>query len=174
MKQPVDIDLSDEAAARKSTRALAAIGEDMTQPYVQRACDWLLSRQQENGGWGESCASYDNNTYTGTASTPSQTAWALLALHAAGLAQHVAYEQGVRFLLERQQLDGTWDEPQFTGTGFPKVFYLRYHLYRHYFPRLALGRTQTALTPAASISGPVQMNATFEEIVAAHRRSNET
>lgn len=147
--------------------ALAAIGEDMSQPYVGRACDWLLSRQQEDGGWGESCASYIDPSLAGRGDvTASQTAWALLGLLAANRpGDRAAIERGCRFLVERQQ-GGTWEEPHFTATGFPgygvgqsirlddpalsdrlmqgtelsRAFMLRYDLYRHYFPMMALGR----------------------------------
>ncbi|MBB4197523.1 squalene-hopene/tetraprenyl-beta-curcumene cyclase [Rhodoblastus sphagnicola] len=147
--------------------ALAAIGEDMSQPYIARACDWLLSRQQEDGGWGESCASYMRADSAGRgATTASQTAWALMALLAAGRdADREAIERGCQFLLESQR-EGTWPEPHYTGTGFPgygvgqtirlndpllaerlkqgpelsRAFMLRYGLYCHYFPLMALAR----------------------------------
>jgi len=156
--------------------ALAAIGEDLSQPYVGRACDWLVSRQQENGGWGESCASYMDPSLAGRgAVTASQTAWALMALLAVNRpADRAAIERGCRFLVERQE-QGTWEEPDYTATGFPgygvgqsvklsdpeiaqrlmqgselsRAFMLRYDLYRHYFPMMALGRALRAgFTPA--------------------------
>jgi len=118
---------------------LAAVGEDMRAPYVRKAVEWLLKHQQPDGGWGESCATYDAPSLRGTGpSTASQTAWALLALIAAGEADHPAVRRGVEYLLARQNPDGTWTENEYTGTGFPKVFYLKYHHYRIYFPLMAL------------------------------------
>lgn len=119
---------------------LAAIGEDMGQPWIRRAVQWLKERQNPDGGWGESCASYHDPDLAGIGtSTPSQTAWALLALMAAGEIRTAAIEAGVAFLLERQQGDGSWHEEEFTGTGFPKYFMIRYHIYRNSFPLAALG-----------------------------------
>src|SRR6185437_4812667 len=93
----------------------------------------------DDGGWGESCYSYNDATFAGVGpSTPSQTAWAVLALQAAGLGEHPASGRGLQFLRD-QQVGGTWDEPQYTGTGFPRDFYINYHLYRHLFPLMALG-----------------------------------
>ncbi|HVY41269.1 MAG TPA: squalene--hopene cyclase [Polyangia bacterium] len=121
-------------------RGLAAIGEDLDAVYVRRAVRWFLDRQNEDGGWGESIASYDDLSQKGRgASTPSQTAWALMGLIAAGETAHPAVRRGVAWLLERQQ-GGTWEQIPWTGTGFPKVFYLNYHFYRHYFPLMALGQ----------------------------------
>jgi squalene-hopene/tetraprenyl-beta-curcumene cyclase len=118
---------------------LRAIGEDMEQPYVRKAVAWLLSRQNSDGGWGESCFTYDDPRTGGMGrSTASQTAWALLALLHAGEGAHPAVARGVQFLLATQQVAGSWDEAEFTGTGFPRVFYLRYHGYRAYFPLWAL------------------------------------
>jgi len=146
--------------------ALEAIGEDMSQPYVRRAVDWLVEYQNADGGWGESCASYADPSLRGQGpSTASQTAWALMALLAAGQASHPATQGGVRYLVESQREEGCWDEPQFTGTGFPGYgvghrlarapkpgeagylgielpagFMINYHLYRNYWPLMALGR----------------------------------
>ena len=126
-------------------RGLRAIGEDMRQPWIIRARDWLESCQNEDGGWGETCASYDNPNLKGKgASTPSQTAWALMGLIAAtDPAQHAALDtrairRGIEFLVARQSADGSWPEPEVTGTGFPRVFYLRYDMYRNNWPLLAL------------------------------------
>ena len=127
--------------------ALAALNEPMDAPPVRSAVDWLLRHQLPDGGWGESCDTYaDPSLRGGGPSTPSQTAWALMALIAAGKAGHEAVERGIAHLVERQQADGTWDEPQFTGTGFPSDFMINYHLYRHYFPLMALGRYQRAVS----------------------------
>ncbi|HZT95585.1 MAG TPA: squalene--hopene cyclase [Chloroflexota bacterium] len=114
------------------------------QAMVDRAVDWLLRRQNEDGGWGETCYSYEDVSFAGAGvSTPSQTAWAVIALQSAGLGNSQAALRGVNFLC-RRQVDGTWDEPQYTGTGFPRDFYINYHLYRHLFPTLALaGRAET-------------------------------
>lgn len=149
--------------------ALEAIGEDMSRPYISRACDWLVSKQQEDGGWGESCASYMDPKMSGVGkTTASQTAWALMGLAAANRAQdRDAIDKGVAFLMDRQQ-DGTWAEPEYTGTGFPgygvgatiklgdplleerlkqgpelsRAFMINYNLYRHYFPLMAMGRVR--------------------------------
>ena len=166
--------------------ALAAIGEDMSADYIGRACDWLLSRQQPDGGWGESCASYMDAEAAGRGvTTASQTAWALMALLAADRpGDREAIGRGCAFLVERQT-DGTWLEVEYTGTGFPgygvgqtikladpllskrlmqgpelsRAFMLRYDLYRHYFPMMALGRAarqqpgggeHTRATPSAA------------------------
>jgi squalene-hopene/tetraprenyl-beta-curcumene cyclase len=103
-----------------------------------QATDWLLSVQNPDGGWGETCHSYVDESFVGVGrSTPSQTAWAVLSLQSAGLGDHPACRTGLDFLRDRQ-VDGTWDEPEFTGTGFPGDFYINYHLYRHVFPTMAL------------------------------------
>ena len=128
--------------------ALAALGEPMAAPSVRRAVEWLFRHQLPDGGWGESCDTYADPSLRGLGpSTPSQTAWALMALIAAGEAKHESVQRGIRYLVERQRRDGSWDEPQFTGTGFPADFMINYHLYRHYFPLMALGRYQRALAP---------------------------
>ncbi|HKD05673.1 MAG TPA: squalene--hopene cyclase [Bryobacteraceae bacterium] len=119
-------------------RGLRAMNEDEHEPHIQRANEWLRSIQNPDGGWGESCASYDNDIYTPAESTPSQTAWALMGLIAGGDTYSSSVLQGIEYLLKTQNPDGTWDEELATGTGFPKVFYLNYHSYRLYFPLLAL------------------------------------
>ncbi len=119
-------------------RGLAASGESDREPHVLRAGEWLRSIQNADGGWGESCASYDSGTYTPAPSTPSQTAWALLGLIAGGDSASLSVRHGIEYLVGSQQPDGAWDERLSTGTGFPRVFYLQYHLYRQYFPLLAL------------------------------------
>jgi len=121
--------------------ALVAAGTDPGAPEVRRAVDWLVEHQNRDGGWGEDLRSYVDRAWAGRGtSTPSQTAWALLALLAAGEAASGAVERGIGFLVDRQRADGGWDEPQFTGTGFPGDFYINYHLYRIVFPIWALGR----------------------------------
>jgi squalene-hopene/tetraprenyl-beta-curcumene cyclase len=125
--------------------ALREIGEDMTAPYVQRAVTWLCERQNPDGGWGERVESYYDPRWRGRGpSTPSQTGWALLALLAAGRAESESVEKGIAYLLSTQRDDGGWDEPYYTGTGFPTDFMIRYHLYRDVFPLMALGRYRTA------------------------------
>ena len=122
--------------------ALIAAGVKPGKPQIRRAVAWLESVQNEDGGWGEDLRSYDDpkNWSARGASTASQTAWALLALLAAGERDGAAVERGIRWLAGTQRADGTWDEPYYTGTGFPGDFYLNYHLYRLAFPLSALGR----------------------------------
>ncbi len=120
-------------------RGLRAIGEDMSQDWILRGRDWLESCQNTDGGWGETCASYDDATLKGRGdSTASQTAWALMGITACGDLERPSVQRGLRYLLATQQHDGAWDEPQITGTGFPRVFYLKYDMYRQNFPLLAL------------------------------------
>lgn len=121
-------------------KGLSCIGEDMSQEYIQKGAQWLRAVQNEDGGWGESCATYDDPSLRGQGpSTASQTAWALMGLIAAGDVSSERMQRGLDYLLCTQNREGSWDEPWFTGTGFPKVFYLRYHLYCKYFPVFALG-----------------------------------
>jgi squalene-hopene/tetraprenyl-beta-curcumene cyclase len=132
--------------------ALIAMGVGPEEQPVRRAVTWLHEHQNEDGGWGEDPRSYDDPAWIGRGdSTASQTAWALLALHAAGeqLEGSPAMERGVAWLISTQRLDGTWDEPQYTGTGFPSDYYINYHLYRLTFPIMALGRCAGAEVPAA-------------------------
>ncbi len=118
---------------------LAAAGIRPQDPAIRRGGDWLLAHQQPCGAWGESVDSYRDPRAKGVGEpTASQTAWAVLGLMAAGHASHAATRAAIRWLVDTQQPDGTWAEPQFTGTGFPLVFYLRYHMYPTYFPLLAL------------------------------------
>ncbi len=121
-------------------RGLEAMGMDHHEPYMQQAAEWLRMVQNPDGGWGETCGSYDDpNTMRGQGdSTPSQTAWAILGLLAAGDTRSDSVARGVAYLMRTQNKDGSWDEQLYTGTGFPRVFYLMYHLYRQYFPLLAL------------------------------------
>ncbi len=124
---------------------LRRIGYDMRQPMVRRAVAWLTKVQQPCGGWGETCRSYDDPTLAGQGTpTASQTAWALLGLLAAGEAESQAVRAGIDYLLTTQRADGSWHEEPFTGTGFPKVFYLKYHMYPLYFPLMALARYAAA------------------------------
>ena len=119
-------------------RGLRAAGESDREVHVLRGGEWLRSIQNADGGWGESCASYANNTFTAGPSTPSQTAWAVLGLLAGGDTTSQSLQRGVEFLIETQREDGGWNEEESTGTGFPNVFYLSYHNYRDSFPLLAL------------------------------------
>ena len=152
--------------------ALAAAGEDMEGLAARRAVRWLEDRQNPDGGWGETCASYVDRSARGRGeSTPSQTAWALLGLIAAGRAGTQSAHRGTRWLLERQRPDGAWDEESFTGCGFPGYgigeergaritegselsagFMIRYHLYRNCFPLLALGRYRAAVRGTRRLS----------------------
>jgi squalene-hopene/tetraprenyl-beta-curcumene cyclase len=122
--------------------ALNAAGLDGTAPEVRRAAEWLVAIQNPDGGWGEDGTSYklDYRGYERAPSTASQTAWALLGLMAAGEVEHPAVERGIAYLCARQEADGFWSEERFTATGFPRVFYLRYHGYRKFFPLWALAR----------------------------------
>jgi squalene-hopene/tetraprenyl-beta-curcumene cyclase len=120
---------------------LKSVGEDMTQPYIQKAVSWLKSVQKPDGSFGESCLSYHDTSLKGQGeSTASQTAWGVMGLLATVGASDPAVKKGIEWLVERQGADGNWEEAYFTGTGFPKVFYLKYHLYRLYFPLTALSR----------------------------------
>ena len=120
---------------------LSAIGENMSLPYIRRAVAWLKDRQNPDGGWGEDCLSYWDQNWAGTGeSSPSQTAWAILGLLAAEAKIGSSVLRGVSYLLGQQQAAGSWPEDLFTGTGFPRHFYLRYYGYRNYFPLMALGQ----------------------------------
>lgn len=128
-------------------QGLRAIGFDMDDPMVRRAIAWLKRVQHPAGSWGESCASYDDPRQAGVgAPTASQTAWALLGLIAAGESHAPEVKAGVEWLCATQGDDGCWHEEPFTGTGFPKVFYLKYHMYPLYFPLMALGRYAGAIS----------------------------
>ncbi len=121
--------------------AFNALGEDPASPHIRRAVRWLESRQRADGGWGEDGATYwSDRRGEARVSTPSQTAWAMLALMAAGEADGEAVRRGVEFLLDAPREDGSWREDHFNAVGFPRVFYLKYHGYSAYFPVLALAR----------------------------------
>ena len=135
------------------------LGRDM----IAKAVPWVISKQNADGGWGESCHSYVDESFAGMGtSTPSQTAWAVMTLQWAGMGNHPAAQRGLEFLREHQRADGTWDERYFTGTGFPRDFYLNYHMYRHLFPTMALamdGVAQGEQRPDASTIGRQQVTA---------------
>jgi squalene-hopene/tetraprenyl-beta-curcumene cyclase len=119
----------------------------MSSPYIKRAIQWLKTCQNSDGGWGERCESYETGAQKGCGqSTPSQTAWAILGLIAANEGKSAEVLGGVQYLLNGQLPNGTWEEDEFTGTGFPKYFMIRYHNYRNCFPLLALGRFMALLS----------------------------
>lgn len=139
----------------QALRGLARIGEDMQSERIQRAVRWLYDVQNEDGGWGETCHSYDPEHPKAIGpSTPSQTAWALMGLLNAGDEDSPSLNRGVEYLLNSQTSSGTWEEEWFTGTGFPRVFYLRYHYYQHYFPHWALAQYYQFKT-GSSANNPV-------------------
>jgi squalene-hopene/tetraprenyl-beta-curcumene cyclase len=120
---------------------LRAVGQEMNAPWVRAAADWLRSCQKADGSWGETAGSYDDASLKGTGpSTASQTAWGTMGVMAAVGAGDAAVKRGIDWLMEHQSADGNWEENFYTGTGFPRVFYLKYHLYRLYFPLMALAR----------------------------------
>ena len=130
-------------------RGLEAAGVGDREWYILRANEWIRSIQNSDGGWGESCASYDNKCFTPAPSTPSQTAWGVLGLLAGGDTHSSSLKNGIEWLIKHQRADGGWDEELSTGTGFPQVFYLKYHLYRNSFPVLALAAYRKAQTGPA-------------------------
>jgi len=141
----------------QAIEGLAAVGVSPADPAIRSAADWLADHQQPGGGWGESPESYADRAWAGRGEpTASQTAWAVAGLVAAGRASSKEVESGVRWLRRRQAVGGSWEETQFTGTGFPKVFYLRYHYYPIYFPLIALVRAPQAA--AASHDFPQARN----------------
>ena len=126
--------------------SLGALGEDMERSYIRQAISWLKAHQNRDGGWGETCLSYERPAHRGIGpSTASQTAWALLGLIAAGEAASPEVGRGINYLVNTQREDGSWEEDAYTGTGFPRAFYLRYDLYRIYFPLIALARYRAAI-----------------------------
>ena len=131
--------------------ALALVAPQSHRHSIERGAAWLVGCQNSDGGWGETCRSYNDSALKGKGtSTASQTAWALIGLMAAGEATGKwasdAIARGIDYLIATQQPDGIWNESEFTGTGFPGHFYLKYHLYQQYFPLIALGRYQALLT----------------------------
>ncbi|WP_458765690.1 squalene--hopene cyclase [Cupriavidus basilensis] len=133
---------------------LALVGEDVRQPYIRKAVDWLLRCQHTDGGWGETNDSYFDESLAGTnggESTPNCTAWALLALFAVGEVDTPAVRRGIAYLLDCQAVSGLWQHPSHNAPGFPRIYYLKYHGYTAYFPLWALTRyRQLARRPAAN------------------------
>ena len=127
--------------------ALNAAGEDLAAPGIQKSIEWLVSKQNADGGWGEDGISYyDGHHGEGNGSTASQTAWAVLGLMAAGAVDHAAVQRGIDYLMRTRPENGLWHEETYTAVGFPRVFYLRYHGYRAYFPLMALARYRNLKT----------------------------
>ncbi len=120
---------------------LNSIGEDMSQSYICKAVHWLKNHQNSDGGWGETCESYTDPTLRGQGvSTNSQTAWAVMALTEAGEGESANAKKGIDYLIQNQKQNGSWYEDEFTGTGFPGHFYIKYHMYQQFFPLMALAR----------------------------------
>jgi squalene-hopene/tetraprenyl-beta-curcumene cyclase len=137
--------------------ALCAAGMPSDSLPIRRAVRWLKQHQNDDGGWGEDLRSYEDPAWAGCgASTPSQTAWALLALIAVD-PHSDAVERGVAWLVDNQRADGGWDEQQYTGTGFPGDFYISYEMYRLVFPVSALGRYVSAVTDATAATDAIEM-----------------
>jgi squalene-hopene/tetraprenyl-beta-curcumene cyclase len=133
--------------------SLNAAGLDGQDDMIRRAADWLTAIQNPDGGWGEDGTSYklEYRGYEPALSTASQTAWAVLALMAAGRTADPAVQRGIAYLAQTQGEDGFWNEPRFTATGFPRVFYLRYHGYRRFFPLWALARYRNMLATNSGV-----------------------
>jgi squalene-hopene/tetraprenyl-beta-curcumene cyclase len=154
-------------------RGLRALGYDMRQPWLLRARDWLESVQNEDGGWGERCNTYDDPVFKGQGpSTASQTAWAVMGLCAFGEPDRPSLQRGIEFLVLSQNEDGSWTEDETTGTGFPRVFYLKYDIYRNTWPLLALSTHRAisagrAVTPAALMPMPSRSHDTEPSVPAA-------
>jgi len=130
-------------------RGLRALNIDMNQPWLLKARDWLESVQHADGGWGERCNTYDDPVFKGQGpSTASQTAWAVMGLCAFGDPERPSLKRGIEYLIKTQNADGSWTELETTGTGFPKVFYLKYDMYRNAWPLLAFATYKKILMKA--------------------------
>jgi len=137
---------------------LRMIGADMSEEFVRRAVRWLKSRQHIDGGWGESCDTYRDPYGEDWPSTASQTAWALIGLMHAGEARSPEVRRGIEYLIRTQNEDGYWDEKDYTGTGFPRVFYLRYHMYAKNFPLWALSMYHSIVTRGRTRAEEVRLH----------------
>jgi squalene-hopene/tetraprenyl-beta-curcumene cyclase len=145
-------------------RGLRAMNLDMNQPWLLKARDWLESVQHEDGGWGERCNTYDDPVFKGQGpSTASQTAWAVMGLCAFDDPDRPSIQRGIQYLIEKQNLDGSWTEHETTGTGFPKVFYLKYDIYRNSWPLLAMA-TYRKILKAAEAKTRARTNGTEHPI----------
>jgi squalene-hopene/tetraprenyl-beta-curcumene cyclase len=132
-------------------RGLRALNLDMNQPYLLKARDWLESVQHEDGGWGERCNTYDDPVFKGQGpSTASQTAWAVMGLLAFDEPNRPSIQRGIEYLIRTQNPNGSWTEHETTGTGFPKVFYLKYDMYRNSWPLLALATYRNLLNQSVA------------------------
>jgi len=142
-------------------RGLHALGLDMTQPWLQKAGAWLESVQHEDGGWGERCNTYDDPVFKGQGpSTASQTAWAVMGLCTFGDPDRPSLQRGIQYLIDTQNTDGSWTEHEITGTGFPKVFYLKYDMYRNAWPLLAMATyRKVRQSKSARVSAPALISA---------------
>jgi len=130
----------------------------MSRPYIRKAVEWLKSCQNPDNGWGESCYTYRDPSLAGKGeSTASQTAWAVLALMAVGEVESLAVQRGIHYLINTQKSGGQWDEQFFTGTGFPNIFYLRYHGYCQFFSLWALSEYRRLRTGKASRQDEVSL-----------------
>lgn len=150
---------------------LRQAGEDMRRPWVKHAVEWIKDRQNSDGGWGETCDSYEEPGLAGRgASTPSQTAWALMGLMSAGVVEAPEVQRGVEYLRSGCGGDGRWDERHFTGTGFPRVFYLRYHGYGQYFPLWALSVYRRLTTRGMTLQDEMKLSSpVFADLPAVER-----
>jgi squalene-hopene/tetraprenyl-beta-curcumene cyclase len=148
-------------------RGLTASQSALTVDAVARGACWLRDVQNPDGGWGESCLGYSTERFERTMSTPTQTAWAILGLIAAGATRSNAVADGVRWLFDNQRPDGNWDENITTGTGFPRVFYIQYDLYRSYFPLLALATYTRNIEKMTNLSVDLEYFSKYESLQAA-------
>jgi squalene-hopene/tetraprenyl-beta-curcumene cyclase len=130
---------------------MRALGVNMNQPWLVKGRDWLESVQREDGGWGERCNTYDDPVFKGQGpvSTASQTAWAVMGLCAFDDPYRPSVVRGIQYLMQTQNPDGSWTEHEITGTGFPRVFYLKYDMYRNSWPLLALATYRNILNKAS-------------------------
>ena len=153
----------------QALKGLMTVGINPDEDYVRHAVSFLKNHQNEDGGWGESCRSYDDTSCAGKGeTTASQTAWALMGLIAAGETDSPEAQRGVRYLIDHQDADGDWTEKCWTGTGFPRVFYLKYHMYSLYFPLFALGMYRNDVQAAGdrAIAGQRGRQAALEPVPA--------